>query len=165
MNFRTFVLLLTVTSIAIAIVSAQTAPVHKPAPKKAAVTKAVTKKAPAPVQKTGTTPSRTTAKKRAVTKRAPSPARPSAPTPDRYKQIQEALATKGYLKSEPNGVWDANSMDAMKRYQADEKQEPSGKLTAASLIGLGLGPKTALMSTGPPADVPAPPVIVSVPMP
>src|SRR5271155_389135 len=27
------------------------------------------------------------------------------PTPERYKEIQQALSDKGYLKSEPNGVW------------------------------------------------------------
>ena len=47
----------------------------------------------------------------------------------------------------------------MKRFQADQKQDPSGKLTAASLIGLGLGPQTALMSTA------TPPAIASVPAP
>jgi hypothetical protein len=31
----------------------------------------------------------------------------------------------------------------MKRYQTDSKQDPTGKLTAAALIGLGLGPSTA----------------------
>lgn len=68
--------------------------------------------------------------------------RQSAPTPDRLKEIQGALASKGYLKSEPSGVWNAESIDAMKRYQADQKLDPSGKITAASLIGLGLGSST-----------------------
>ena len=34
--------------------------------------------------------------------------RQSGPTPERYREIQQALVDKGYLKSEPNGVWDAN---------------------------------------------------------
>ena len=67
--------------------------------------------------------------------------RQAVPTPDRYKEIQQALVSKGYLKSEPTGAWDAASVDAMKRFQADQKQDPTGKLTAASLIDLGLGPK------------------------
>jgi len=46
-------------------------------------------------------------------------------------------------------VWDVQSVEAMKRYQADEKQDPSGKITAASLIGLGLGPQTANYSGTP----------------
>jgi hypothetical protein len=54
-------------------------------------------------------------------------------------------------------VWDSESADAMKRYQTDEKQDPSGKITAASLIGLGLGPKTASYTPPPaPESLPAP---------
>ncbi len=74
---------------------------------------------------------------------------------------------KGYLKSEPSGVWDADSVDALKRYQADQNQDPTGKLTAAALIGLGLGPKTALMTTPPAtagADVPEPPKVDTLPI-
>ena len=66
-----------------------------------------------------------------------------APTPERYKEIQQALVDKGYLKSEPNGVWDAESTAAMTQFQTDQKLSPTGKLSAASLIALGLGPKTA----------------------
>ncbi|HVW08253.1 MAG TPA: peptidoglycan-binding domain-containing protein [Bryobacteraceae bacterium] len=65
------------------------------------------------------------------------------PTPDRYKEIQQALVEKGYLKSEPSGVWDADSIDAMTRFQNDQKLPATGKITAASLIGLGLGAKSA----------------------
>jgi peptidoglycan hydrolase-like protein with peptidoglycan-binding domain len=145
MRFRPSVLLLTVASVAIAVVSAQTAPVHKePAAKKTATTRKAPTASKTVTSKKGPAAS---SKKRVVAKRAPSQPRQSAPTPDRYKQIQEALATKGYLKSEPNGVWDANSVDAMKRFQADQKLDASGKLTSASLIGLGLGPRTALMSS------------------
>ncbi|HZL56937.1 MAG TPA: peptidoglycan-binding domain-containing protein [Bryobacteraceae bacterium] len=67
--------------------------------------------------------------------------RQALPSADRYKEIQQALASKGYLKSEPTGVWDAHSVDAMRQFQSDRKLDPSGKLTAASLIDLGLGPK------------------------
>jgi hypothetical protein len=69
--------------------------------------------------------------------------RQTTPTPERYREIQQALADKGYLKSEPNGVWDAQSTDALSRFQADRKLTPTGKITSASLIGLGLGPKSA----------------------
>ena len=69
--------------------------------------------------------------------------RQTAPTPDRYREIQQALVDKGYLKAEPNGVWDAQSSDALKQFQTDQKLSPTGKLSSASLIGLGLGPKTA----------------------
>jgi peptidoglycan hydrolase-like protein with peptidoglycan-binding domain len=86
--------------------------------------------------------------------RAPVAARQAAPTPERYKEIQQALAEKGYLKSEPNGVWDAQSSAALAQFQNDRKLTPTGKLSSASLIALGLGPSTA---AAPPADgAPAP---------
>ena len=63
------------------------------------------------------------------------------PTPDRYRQIQQALADKGYFKGEVNGHWAADSIDALKRFQADQKLTPDGKVNALSLIAMGLGPK------------------------
>jgi hypothetical protein len=64
------------------------------------------------------------------------------PTPDRYKEIQEALASKGYLEpSSPNGSWDTSSVSALKKFQEDQNLEPSGKIDSLSLIALGLGPK------------------------
>jgi hypothetical protein len=82
---------------------------------------------------------RTTKGRAAVT----TPVHQLAPTPDRYREIQQALVDKGYLKSEPNGVWDTASSDALKQYQTEKNLPPTGKITSASLIGLGLGPKTA----------------------
>ncbi len=109
-----------------------------------------TKKAPA--QKT--TAAKSSAKKRRTSsklvKRAPVVARQLTPTPERYKEIQQALADKGYLKSGPNGIWDAQSSAALAQFQSDRKLTPTGKLTSASLIALGLGPSTA---PTPPAPV------------
>jgi Putative peptidoglycan binding domain len=64
-----------------------------------------------------------------------------APTADRYKEIQQALASKGYFQGEPNGSWGADSADALKRFQADQSLMPDGKISSLSLIALGLGPK------------------------
>ena len=64
----------------------------------------------------------------------------AGPTSDRYREIQEALAAKGYLKTPPTGVWDQESTEAMKRFQADQKLTSTGKLNSLSLIALGLGP-------------------------
>ena len=82
----------------------------------------------------------------------------AAPTPDRYKEIQSALVQKGYLTGEPSGAWDANSVDAMKRFQKDQNLEADGKLSSLSLIALGLGPKHTLTASAasPPAPVPVP---------
>jgi len=67
--------------------------------------------------------------------------RQSGPTPERYKEIQESLISKGYMQGPATGAWDQNSMDAMRKFQTDQKQDPTGKVTAKALINLGLGPK------------------------
>jgi hypothetical protein len=78
-----------------------------------------------------------------------------APTPDRYKEIQDALASKGYLQSDDaTGKWDQTSMDAMKRFQADQKLDTTGKINSLSLIALGLGPKHDAPAPAKPAEAP-----------
>ena len=64
------------------------------------------------------------------------------PDPERYQEIQKELADRGYFKGDVNGLWGDDSIDAMKRFQTDQKlEETEGKIDARSLIGLGLGPK------------------------
>ena len=75
-----------------------------------------------------------------------------APTPQRYQEIQQAMAAKGYGPQAPNGVWGPEWASSLKRYQQDQKLEPTGKLNSMSLITLGLGPKRE-----PPAGATAPP--------
>ena len=97
----------------------------------------------------GTTKRRTTA-----ASAKPSPAwrsRQLQPTPDRYKEIQQALVSKGYLKSEPTGAWNQESVDALRRFQQDQSLEASGKIDSLSLIALGLGPKRETASAKPAA--------------
>jgi len=147
MKFRPVVLFITVLATVLSLMSAATPPKKTVPRKKASTTRAITTKPTATHKSTTSkTPAKTTAATKKGARRAPVAKRATsqaAPTPERYREIQSALAEKGYLKSEPNGVWDADSIDAMKRYQADQKQDSSGKITAASLIGLGLGPSTA----------------------
>jgi peptidoglycan hydrolase-like protein with peptidoglycan-binding domain len=65
-----------------------------------------------------------------------------APTKERYKQIQDALASKGYLaRAEATGQWTDASISALKRFQANQNLEATGKINSLSLIALGLGPK------------------------
>ena len=71
----------------------------------------------------------------------PAPSYQLHPDPERYQEIQKALAERGYFKGEPNGEWGPDSVDALKRFQADQKLTNDGKINAPSLIGLGLGPK------------------------
>jgi len=72
---------------------------------------------------------------------APAPSYQLRPDPSRYREIQQALSDKGYFKGEVNGTWSDDSIDALKRFQADQKLPNDGKINALTLIGLGLGPK------------------------
>jgi peptidoglycan hydrolase-like protein with peptidoglycan-binding domain len=139
---------------------------------------ASTKAAPKTVvagSRTGSSKKTVSSKKGKSTKKpavAASTYRQLAPTPDRYKEIQQALIDKGYLKSEANGVWDAPSQDALRQFQTDQKLSPTGKISAASLIALGLGPKTSAASVSPPptgidsaAPATPPPTTIDTPPP
>jgi peptidoglycan hydrolase-like protein with peptidoglycan-binding domain len=113
--------------------------------KKTAKKRAHAVSAPAKTTTTKTAPkSRTAASKTTKGKktvRKASAPRQLAPTKDRYQQIQQALASKGYYSGEPNGAWGPDSVEALKRFQADQNLTPDGKLGSLSLIALGLGPK------------------------
>jgi hypothetical protein len=65
------------------------------------------------------------------------------PTPERIGEIQSALARGGYYQGEPNGKMDANTQDALKRFQEANGATPTGKIDALTLEKLGLGPDTA----------------------
>jgi peptidoglycan hydrolase-like protein with peptidoglycan-binding domain len=68
--------------------------------------------------------------------------RQTAPTPDRYREIQEALAARGYLSSDDaTGTWGPSSAEALKKFQAEQTLESTGKIDSLSLIALGLGPR------------------------
>ncbi|HEX3876204.1 MAG TPA: peptidoglycan-binding domain-containing protein [Bryobacteraceae bacterium] len=71
-----------------------------------------------------------------------------APTSDRYREIQQALAAKGYLQAEQaTGAWDNDSIEALKRFQAEQNLDATGKINSLSLIALGLGPRHDAMPT------------------
>jgi hypothetical protein len=65
------------------------------------------------------------------------------PTRERYMEIQQALISRGYLAEPPTGLWGPGCIEALKKFQASENLEPSGKLDSLTLIALGLGPKRA----------------------
>lgn len=67
--------------------------------------------------------------------------RQQAPTPERYREIQQALADRGYYKGEVDGRWDSECVAALKQFQQEQNLNPDGKLGALSIIALGLGPK------------------------
>lgn len=86
-----------------------------------------------------TTKKATSPAKRTVVVRKPSA--PASPAPDRLREVQQALLDRGYMKSVPNGQWDASSIDALKRFESDQKVRIDGKIDSKMLIALGLGPK------------------------
>lgn len=77
------------------------------------------------------------------------------PTTDRYREIQQALADKGYFAGPVDGEWGPSSVDALKHFQHDQSLTEDGKISSVSLIALGLGPqRTGLVK---PAGKPAVP--------
>jgi peptidoglycan hydrolase-like protein with peptidoglycan-binding domain len=78
--------------------------------------------------------------------------RQQAPSSDRYREIQKALVDRGFLKSEPNGVWGAESSEAMRKFQEANNLKASGKVDSLSLIALGLGPKRTVAVKAPQPD-------------
>lgn len=111
------------------------------APKKAASGK---KSASAKQASSKKTSVKRTAGKRTPAKAAASSYRRSTqrePDAERYKEIQQSLADKGYFAGPVNGTWNADSVEALKRFQRDENIGDDGKLGSLSLIALGLGPK------------------------
>jgi hypothetical protein len=89
------------------------------------------------------------------------------PEPDRIQEIQQALVQAGYLNAQPNGRWDDQTREAMRRFQADHGFPATGLPEAKSLMKLGLGPHPlpedldassgARTGTGTVSDTPATP--------
>jgi len=114
----------------------------KPSPAKAApirataIRKTAYRAQPAKANRVSATRSRRTAYR--------APVRASyvqSPSSERYREIQQALADKGYYTAEVNGSWDSASIEALNRFKTDQKLRADGKLCSLSLIALGLGPK------------------------
>ncbi len=116
---------------------------------------------PASTQSSHNPPTQRRSSKRRRSARKAAPSYQLHPDPDRYQEIQKALADRGYFKGEVNGQWGDDSVDALKRFQADQKLPNDGKINSLSLIGLGLGPKhngpTASPENGAVSAAPEPP--------
>lgn len=161
--------LLTLTLLVIACSSLAATPA-KPHKRKHPVTTASTTrthKQPATAVKGTAKTSKSTVHRKGKSARGPARSYQQAPTPDRYREIQQALASKGYFHGEPNGEWGPESSDALKRFQAEQNLMPDGKINSLSLIALGLGPKrlTAKSDTVLPSQIapqPTPPAALPV---
>ncbi|MFZ5926385.1 MAG: peptidoglycan-binding domain-containing protein [Acidobacteriota bacterium] len=83
--------------------------------------------------------------------------RQQQPEPQRIREIQQALAERGYAV-EPTGVWDAATVEALRKFQEDHdinNLSGRGKLDPLTLIALGLGPahtRPALSGGGAPQN-------------
>lgn len=131
-----------------------------PAPVKKGAAPAAHKSTSGTTAKKGATSSGTarhTASSRKSAPKAPPPTwrnRQTVPSPDRYREIQDALASRGYLRPEDvTGSWNQSSVDALKRFQREQNLESSGKINSLSLIAMGLGPKR---DSAPAVPAPAP---------
>ena len=78
--------------------------------------------------------------------------------PERVMQIQQALIREHYLTGEANGKWDATTVAAMQKYQADNGWQTKLMPDSRALLKLGLGPdySTAINAKGS-TFAPAPP--------
>ncbi len=103
------------------------------------------KKSPPTVKAGSKTPVKASTKKKSSKSRAkPKRATQQQPSEERTREIQQALAAKGY-EVEPNGVWGPQSVEALKKFQEDQRinnMSGRGKLDSLTLIALGLGPRT-----------------------
>lgn len=115
---------------------------------------------PAPTKKPTATAAQSTKKKSTKSAKSRSRSSSSQQKPDaaRIREIQEALATRGY-NVEVSGSWGPQSVEALKKFQEDKNitnLTGRGKLDSLTLIALGLGPSRSPAATGTPAAGPAP---------
>jgi peptidoglycan hydrolase-like protein with peptidoglycan-binding domain len=70
--------------------------------------------------------------------------------PERVTQIQQALVREHYLTGEADGKWDASTVAAMQKYQADNGWQTKLMPDSRALLKLGLGPdySTAINAKG-----------------
>jgi peptidoglycan hydrolase-like protein with peptidoglycan-binding domain len=115
---------------------------------------------------TGSSISSTTKKKKRTSAKSRKRGRgrsQTAPTPDRIKEIQAALQKDGSYDGEPTGKWDAETIDAMKKFQDKNGFPPTGKIDALSLNKLGLGSDTAGKGAPLPAATASAPAAAAAP--
>jgi hypothetical protein len=60
--------------------------------------------------------------------------------PERVSQIQGALIREHYMSGDANGKWDAATVSAMQKYQADHGWQTKIMPDSRALKNLGLGP-------------------------
>jgi peptidoglycan hydrolase-like protein with peptidoglycan-binding domain len=83
--------------------------------------------------------------------------------PERVTEIQQALIRENYLTGEASGKWDALTVAAMQKYQADNGWQTKLMPDSRALLKLGLGPdySTAINAKGSSFAAPTPSVAPS----
>jgi peptidoglycan hydrolase-like protein with peptidoglycan-binding domain len=83
--------------------------------------------------------------------------------PERATQIQQALIREHYLSGEPTGNWDAATIAAMQKYQADNGWQTRLMPDSRALKKLGLGPDYSTAINAKNSTFAAPPPISTIP--
>lgn len=83
--------------------------------------------------------------------------------PERVTQIQQALIREHYLGGEATGKWDATTMAAMQKYQADQGWQTKLMPDSRALMKLGLGPDYSSAINAKDSSFAAPPPITTIP--
>ncbi len=83
--------------------------------------------------------------------------------PARVTQIQQALIREHYLSGDADGRWDATTVAAMQKYQADQGWQTKLMPDSRALKKLGLGPDYSDAINAKDASFTAPPPISTIP--
>jgi hypothetical protein len=83
--------------------------------------------------------------------------------PERATQIQQALIREHYLTGEATGKWDATTVAAMQKYQADHGWQAKLTPDARALKNLGLGPDYSGAINAKGSNFAAPPPVSNIP--
>lgn len=78
-------------------------------------------------------------------------------------QIQQALIREHYLTGDPTGQWDASSIAAMQKYQADNGWQTKLMPDSRALKKLGLGPDYSTAINAKNSSFAAPPPASTIP--
>lgn len=83
--------------------------------------------------------------------------------PQRATQIQQALIREHYLSGAPSGKWDAATIAAMQKYQADQGWQTKLMPDSRALVKLGLGPDYSNAINAKNSSFAAPPPVTTIP--
>lgn len=83
--------------------------------------------------------------------------------PERVTQIQQALIREHYFSGTADGNWDASTMAAMQKYQADHGWQTKLVPDSRALVKLGLGPDYSNAINAKNSSFAAPPPVSTIP--